>query len=180
MMPLAPDFAFGLDSFRPVYDQSVARATVMRRHLLGPLEWTIAGMSKANRYVRFGSLRSDLIQMLLHLFSRRTHTVVIQDRIVCANEAALGAHAVVAQLVEEDRVIENAQLFKGLNQPAGIPIGMLGKVCEVLHQSRTDKPFIIGEFIPRLYTLGPTGQLRVGGHDTGLLLSNKCLFAKLV
>src|SRR5262245_37072507 len=48
VMPLAPDLTHGLDALGPVDDQAIARATVVRRYLFGPLERAIARMREAN------------------------------------------------------------------------------------------------------------------------------------
>src|SRR5262249_33547787 len=111
MVPLCADLALSLDAVRPVENDPVAGAAIVRSNLLRPLERTIPGMGKADWNMGFAFGRADVIEMLLYVLDRRIVAIVIEWRKVGADQSALGAHAVVPQFVYEHRVVKNTKLF---------------------------------------------------------------------
>src|SRR5262245_33323486 len=99
-------------------------------------------MSKADRDMRFGLYSADLVQIFLHLVYRRIEAVIVKYGIVGADQSALSTHAVVTQLINENSVVQNAKLFQTVDETACIPINVLGKVCVVLHQTRSNQLFV--------------------------------------
>src|SRR5213594_3628886 len=72
---LRPDLTFGFDTFGPMHYHSVARASPMRRNLLGPLERSIQSMRPANGIMRESIWTSPVIYMVHHLGSSANNAI---------------------------------------------------------------------------------------------------------
>jgi hypothetical protein len=94
-----------------------------------------------------------------------------------AARAALTRGAVVAQEVEEQRVVEDIHLLERVDEPAHLDVGVLGEAGVGLHEARRDPLLGLVELVPVRDPLGPRRQLGRLGHEAELLLAGQCLLA---
>ena len=180
VLELAADLALGLDARRPADDQRVARAAEVGGHLLGPHERRVAGHRPARRHVREGLGAAPLVDVLEHVGHGLGDAVEVGHLVEHAEHAALGAGAVVADLVDDQRVVELAQVLDGLHDAADLVVGVRGERGEHFHLPR-EQPLLVGaERVPGLDVGGPVGQLGVLRDDAQLLLPGEGLLAVLV
>ena len=134
VVPLRAHLALGLDAVRPVHDERVARTAVVRGDLLGPLERRVAGVRPAGVEVVVGVLAAESLVEARELVLDLVRQTVEHDHLVeGAGQAALGAAAVVAPDVEEQRVVELAQLLERVDDAADLVVGVRGEAREDLH-----------------------------------------------
>ena len=103
---------------RPVQHHAVARAAEVAGDLLGPLERRVARPGPADGEVREGRGAAPVVDVAHHLVGLADDAVERHHLVVGAFRSAFGAGAVVADDVEEERVVELADRFE-LRRPAG-------------------------------------------------------------
>jgi hypothetical protein len=121
---LTADAAHVRDVARPGHGDTLARAAEMRRHLLGPLERRAERPRPARGKVRERPLRApELVpeQLILH---RHRNAIEEGELVRRAVKHALGACAVVAADVDDQRVVQFAEVFDGLDHPADLVVGV--------------------------------------------------------
>ena len=159
-----------LDALRPVDHHAVARAAEVGRHLLGPGERRIERHRPAGRHVREGFRTAPLVDerdQILHLLG---DAVEVGHLVVHADEAALGAGAVVAGDVDEHGVVELADVRQRLPEPPDLVVGVLQESGEHFGLAREQTPLIGRQRVPRGQVLRPLAQPRVGRNHAQLLL----------
>ena len=108
------------------------------------------------------------------------HAVEIGHLIEQAVHGAFGARAVVADDVEDERVVELAHVFDGLDEPADLVVGVFAEAGEDFHLAG-EEPLLVGsQLVPVLDGLGLGGELGAGGNDAELDLPRQRLLANLV
>ena len=91
-----------------------------------------------------------------------------------------GAGAVVADFVEDERVVQLAEVFDRLDQPADLVVGVFAEAGEHFHLAGEELLLVGAQRVPVLDRLGLGGELGAGGHDAELDLPGQRLFAELV
>ena len=87
-----------------------------------------------------------------------------------ALRAALAGGAVVAEQVEEQRVVEHAEVLERVDEPPDLGVGVLGEAGVGLHEPGRDPLLGLVELVPVRHALGPRRELGRLGHDAELLL----------
>src|SRR4029077_7043498 len=98
---LRTNLSLGLYSRRPVDDNPVSSATVMRRDLLGPLERGIAGPCPAESVMRKGCWVSPVIQMRHVNLGGADDPIQRHHLVICAFRSTLGARTVITRDVDK-------------------------------------------------------------------------------
>ena len=102
-----------LDALRPVDDDAVGGAAVVRGDLLGPLEGSVAGPGPADGVVGEGGGVAPFVEVGHVDCGGVDDSVEGHHFVVGALGAAFGAGAVVADDVDEEGVVEDAHRFRG-------------------------------------------------------------------
>ena len=97
-----------------------------------------------------------------------------------AGERALQAGAVVAEDVDDERVVELAHLLDRVEQPADVPVGVLLEAGVDLHLPRVQLLLAVGERVPGRERVRSRRQHGVGGDHAELLLPLERLLAEHV
>ena len=127
------------------------------------------------------------VSLLPHLSIKRNqvldlflHAVEVGHLVVHADHAALGARAVVAGDVEDQRVVQFADLLDRIHETADMVIGVGDEAGE--HLGLAAEQFLVRfrQRIPGGEILRLRRQLRVGGNDARLLLPLEGRLAHLV
>ena len=117
------------DVARPRDGQALPRAAEVRRDLLGPLERRVECPRPRHRHVRVGRRRTPGVVELELLGDREVQDAVVGGVLVGrAGQRALGAGAVVAIDVDDQRVVEFAHVLDLLNDAADLVVG-IGRVA---------------------------------------------------
>jgi hypothetical protein len=77
----------------------------MRRDLLDPLEWTVAGPCPTKRIVRLRIGAADLVEHFQVVFQARRHAIEVHHLIDGSRHAAFGTRAVVTDDVKDQCVV---------------------------------------------------------------------------
>ena len=149
---------------RPRHYQPVARAAEIGRHLLGPTERRVARERPARSVMIVGHRPAELVDHLQLVCHRFGDAVEIGVLVGAAVRAALGARTIVADDIEDQRVVEAAELLERVDQPPCLVVGHFGEAGEHLHLSR-EQPFLVGrQRVPRADILRTRRELRALGH----------------
>ena len=152
----------------------------MRRDLLHPLERGIHRPRPSGRIVRKGPVRSPERIPEKLVLDRHGDAIEGGELVRCAVEHAFGARAVVAADVDDQGVVEFAQVIDGLDDPADFVVG----VSEVspVNIGLLDEEFFLLETqgIPLRQILRPRRQLGIAGHDAEPLLVGEDGIAQFV
>ena len=179
-MELRPHLALRFDAGRPVQDHAVARAAEVGRHLLRPRERRVACHGPARGEVVvgvFGAQFLDPAELHVQRFLDRVEVGVL---VVHADHAAFGARSVVADDVEEERVVQFAALLERIDQPADFVVGVFGESGKNLHLAFEQALFVGRELVPVLDVRRLRRKHRVGRHHAQLLLPRQRFLAHLV
>ena len=71
-----------------------------------------------------------------------------------AAQTALGGGAVVTEDVDEQRVVQLADLLQRVHEPADLVVGVLGETGVELHQGRGGPLLGVGQLVPVRHSLG--------------------------
>src|SRR6478752_7221857 len=93
---------------------------------------------------------------------------------------ALGARAVVAEDVEDQRVVHLTRLLESLNQPPDLRIRVLAEPGEDLHLTAKQLLLVSRELVPILDGFWLRSEFRPRRHNTQLDLPGQGFFAELV
>src|SRR5260370_443343 len=142
----------------------------MRRDLFHPLEWRVERPCPFCRVVRESFVRSPKFVPEELIFDWHGNAIKGSEFVRRPVEHALGARAVVAADVDDQGVIQFAEVFYRLNHPANFVVGV--SEIRAVHVSLLDKEFLLFpiERVPFRQAVRPRGQLRVLGHDAEFLL----------
>ena len=124
VMELRAHAARVLDPRRPRDGQRIPHAAQVRGDLLGPLERRVHRPRPAGGEVVEVLRPAELVDVLEVVLERLRH--VVEERVLVeqADEPALGRGAVVAHLVEDERVVGVGQRADDLEQPAHLVVGL--------------------------------------------------------
>ena len=164
----------------------VAGAAQVGGDLLAPLERRVPRPGPGRRVVRrecVGAPRVEAAVLLDQgeLLLRRQRDPVLHRQLVeRAGERALHAGAVVAEDVEDERVLELAHLLDRVEQPPDVPVGVLLEAGVDLHLPRVQLLLVLRERVPGREALRSGRQLGVGRDHAQLLLPLERLLAEHV
>ena len=131
-----------LDPLRPGDDHAVARAAEVGGALLAPLERRVPGPRPGGRVVRRGRVGAPgvepavLVDQRELLLGGEGDPVLHRQLVEGAGQRALQARAVVAEDVDDERVVELAHLLDRVEQAADVPVGVLLEAGVDLHLPR--------------------------------------------
>ena len=111
------------------------------------------------------------------LLGRERDPVQRRQLVERAGERALHARAVVAPDPDHDGVLELAHLVDRVDDPADVPVGVLGVARVDLHLTGVEALVRLVERVPRRERVVARRQLRVGGDDAERLLARERLLA---
>ena len=124
VVELAADAAHVIDVAGPGHGHALSRPAEVRRHLLHPLERRVHRPRPAGRKVRERPFRSPERvpeELVLH---RHGNAIEGGELVRRAVEHAFGARAVVAADVDDQGVVEFAEVFDRLDDPADLMVGV--------------------------------------------------------
>src|SRR6266480_5567584 len=133
MSELRADFSLGFNSRRPMDNDSVRSAAVMRSDLLGPLKRRITSPSPADSVMWKGRWVAPVIQMRHVNFGGIDDAIQRHHFVIGAFRSALGTGTVIANNVNEQCVIHHAHFLQGIDQASYLFVSVLGKASEGLH-----------------------------------------------
>ena len=131
-MPLRTHFAFRLETLGPVNDHPVAGPAIVRSDLLGPAKGRISRHSPSRGIVTVGIRTAQLVVMLQDVLDRFRHAVEIGHLIEHAVHPTLGACPVVADDVEDQRIVQLPHVLDSFNQPPDFRVGIFPESGEYL------------------------------------------------
>ena len=108
------------------------------------------------------------------------HAVKKRHLVKQAVHASFGTRAVVADDVENQRVVHLAGLLDGLDQPADLRVRILAEAGEDLHLTAKQFLLVSRELVPILDRVRLGCELRPRRHDAQLDLPGQGLFAEFV
>ena len=182
MVELVADAALVRDHLRPGNRHALAHAAEVRGDLLGPGERRVERPGPRHRHVRVGLVRAPDIVEVLELVLDRHHDAVEHRHLVRrAVQRALGAGAVVAVDVDDQRVVELAHVLDRLDHAADLVVGV-GHVRGEDVDLPEEHLLLVGrERVPLLQqVVRPGRQLGVRRDHAELLLVGEDLLAQLV
>ena len=113
-----------VDVAGPGHGHALRRSAEVRRHLLHPLERRVHRPRPGRRKVREGPVRSPERVPEELVLDRHGNAIEGGELVRRAVEHAFGARAVVAADVDDQRVVELAEVFDGLDDPADLVVGV--------------------------------------------------------
>src|SRR5262249_4149410 len=177
VVPLRAHLALGLDLLRPVNHHPVAGAAVARGDLLGPGERRVPGDRPAGGVVVVRRRAAELVVVLQDVGDRLVHAVEVRHLVVQAYHAALGAGAVVADDVEDERVVELAEILDGPDQPTDLGVGVLAVAGEHFHLAGEELLLVRAQRRPVFDGRRLRRELRVRRYHAQTLLAGQGLLA---
>ena len=165
---------------RPRHRHALARAAEVRRHLLHPLEGSAHRPRPLCREVRERLVRSP--ERIPEVLGRHRNRDAIEGGILVwrAVEHALRARTVVAADVDDQRVVEFAEIFHGLDDAADFVVGIGEERAVDIRLFDEELLLEKAERIPLRQFLRPRRQPGVVRHDAQALLVGEDRFAQLV
>ena len=166
-----------LHAGRPVHHQAVAGAAEVRGDLLGPLVRRVHGQRPAHRVHGVGHRPADLVDPGVHVGDVVGDPVTDEVLADGALGATLAGGAVVPEQVDQEGVVEDAELCEGVDQPADLHVGVLGEPGVGLHEPDGHALGVLVELVPVRHSVRPGRQLGVGADDAEPLLAFEDLLA---
>jgi hypothetical protein len=121
---LGPNTAFILDARGPGNHETVACSAEMRRHLLGPLERRVHGVGPAYRIVVECRGAAQVVHMRHHLLEVFGNAVENRHLVKQTLQRSLGAGAIVALDVDDQRVIQLSHVIYRLVDAAHLRVAV--------------------------------------------------------
>ena len=182
MAELGADLSPRAEALRPVHDRSVAGAAPMRGDLFHPLVGRVHRVRPAHREVVEGLRRAELVDPCRHELGRLdSRRPVERDHPVeRAIWPAFARATVVAGDVNDERVIEDPEIFDRIDHTADLIVGVLHVAGVDLHLPRQHRLQRVRHVLPGLDLLRSDRELSISGDDAQLLLAGEDLFAQLV
>ena len=187
VVELAANVARVADVAGPRDRHALRRAAEMGRYLLHPFERRVECPGPRRRVVREGTFGAPELVPEELILDRHLDAVEGGELVGRAVDHAFGARAIVAADVDDQGVVELAQVLDGLDDTADLVVGvsLIGRIdIRLLDEQLL---FFPTQRIPArqlgavvdVLSVRPRRQLRVGRHDAQLLLVGKDRFAQL-
>ena len=155
---LLAEAALVLDVAGPGNRHALPDAAELRGVLLEPGEGRVKGPGPARRHVVVGLLRTpDIVELHLDVDGHHVDAVEQRDFVGRAQRATLGAGAVVAVDVDDERVVELAHVLDGLDDAPNLVV-IVGRISGEDFHLTDEELFLLGRaIIPILDDLGRPG-----------------------
>ena len=101
----------------------------------------------------------------------RVRDLVLRQELADAAVLAFGARAVVAEDVEHDRVVADAEAIQFVDHLAGLNVDVLDEAGEDFHQPPLERTLRLRDAVPRGHALGARRELGIGGNPAEFLLA---------
>ena len=180
MMELRAHLAFCLDALGPMNHHPVAGAAETGGDLLGPRKRRIARDGPPGSHVGIRQRAAEVVVVRQNVLDGFMHAVEVGHLVKQAIHAAFGARAIVADDVEDQRIVHLARLLDGLDQPADLRVRVLAEAGVDLHLTTKQFLLVIRELVPILNGFRFGRELRALRDDAQLDLPSQSLFAELV
>ena len=142
----------------------------MRGDLLGPLERRIAGPRPADGVVRRRAGQAPPVHEADRLLNRGLAAVEAHDLVRRADEGTFAARSVVAEDVDDERVVQLPHRLDRIDHAADLVVGVFEEVGVVLGLPREQLPVRLGLTVPRGNLLRPLRQLAALRDQAGFQL----------
>ena len=164
MMELGTRGVVGLDPLGPRDGHRVARSAEMRGDELGVLERRIAGPRPAGVIHVVGLRRAERVEAAypvqrLDLLLDGVGDLVLREKLADRAVLTLGARAVVAEDVEDERVVAHALALEFVDHLAGLHVDMLDEPGEDFHQPALERALALGNAVPRRHGRGRAASI---------------------
>ena len=175
-----------LDPLRPGDHRAVARAAEVGGALLAPLERRVPRPRPGGRVVRRVRVGAPGVEPAVLLDQRelllggQDEPVVHRQLVEGAGQRSLHARAVVPEDVDDERVVELAQLLDRVEQAADVPVGVLLEAGIDLHLTRVQLLLCVRERVPGGERVRSRRELRVRRDHAQRLLPFEGLLAEHV
>jgi hypothetical protein len=178
VVELGANAARVLDAVGPSDRHALPSATEVRRHLLGPFERRVERPGPRHRHVWVGRSGAPCV-VSLHLFGNgKIEDAVVRGHLIeGAARGAFGAGAIVAADVDDERVVELAHVFDGLNHPADLVVGVGCVGSKHFCLACIQLLLLGGERLPLFQVIRPRGEFRIRRDHAETLLVGEDLFA---
>ena len=123
---------------------------------------------------------AQFVVMLQDVLDRFIHAVEVGHLVEHTVHAALGARPVVADDVEDQRIVQLPHVLDGLDQSADLRVGIFPESGEYLHLPGKELLLVCSQLVPVLDGFGLGCQLRVCRDYAQSLLAGQGLFAEFV
>ena len=163
------------DAFGPGYDHGVARAAEVRGDEFRVVERRIAGPCPARVIHVVGLRAAEGIQAAEFVEGRellldRVGDAILGEQFADGAVLALGAGAVVAEDVDDDRIVADAEAIEFIDHLAGLRIDVLDKAGKDFHQAALEGAFRFGDAVPTGHRFVAQRKLRVGRDPAHIFL----------
>jgi hypothetical protein len=112
---------------------------------------------------------AHFVIVLQHFRNRFRYAVEVRHLVEQACHAAFGAGAVVANRVEDERVVELADILESLDQAAGLIVGILTEPGEYFHLAGEEFSFVRRQLAQSLIASGSGASLVPAGTTPSLI-----------
>ncbi len=180
MGELGADATLVFDAGGPRDNHGVARAAQVGGHLFHPLKRCVAGPGPADGIVRFGFRSADGVKVLQVVLDRSRETVEGLHFIERAIGPTFGTRPVVADDVDDQRVVGVGQLVDGVDQASALVVGE-GQIARVIFKQTQVKLLLIGgEGVPGGHPFRARREFGIRRDDSGLELPGIGFLADLL
>ena len=170
VMELVADAAGVRDAFGPGHHHAGARAAEMRGDLLDPAIGGVHRKRPGHGEVGIGFIGAPRRNHGQHLLHRESVAVEIGDLVRRAVHRAFGAHAVVAEDVDDQRVVEQAQLLDGFDDAADLVVAVGHVGGPDVDLAKVELLLVGRQRLPLGEEVRPGRKLGVRRHHAQLLL----------
>src|SRR5262249_8340879 len=145
--------AFVADALRPTDHHRIARSAEVRRHLFGPLERSIRGNRPADRDIWLGLRAANVVVLGQQAGQAELDAVQTRNAVDRALQTAFGRGAIVADDVNDQRIVELTFRSNGVDHASDLGVGIFEVGRVVLHHPRIDSLRVLREAFPCGYFL---------------------------
>jgi len=163
-----------------VNDHAVSGATEVRRDLFGPGERCVKSDCPAVCHVRERVRTTPLVDQRNEIFHLLGNAIEVGHLVVHTHESTLGTGAVVAGNVDEQRIIQLADVVQRINEASHLGVGLLHEARKHLGLTSKELAIISRKRVPIHDFFGLLGQFGTSGDDAHLSLAFGCLLPGLV
>ena len=117
-----------------------------------------------------GVLTTPLVQARQQVFDLLNHLIEIGHLVVHADKAALCAGAIVTRDVDDERVVQLADILHGVHEPANVHVGVLHEAGEDFSLPRKQLAVVFRKISPGTEVLRAVSQLGALRDDAHLFL----------
>ena len=129
-------------------DQRIARAAIAARDLFGPAERRVARHRPPRGIMWIRIRTTQIVVMFENVLDRFRNTVEIGRLIKQSVHRPFSTRTVVAELIEDERIVEVPEVLEGLDQPTNLVVGVFAKAGEDFHQSALKRFFLFRDRVP--------------------------------